>query len=401
MILFLNVFITDQGFRKYDRGLLPSSNRGDIFKYSLASLSAINWNHVIIYYDLDTNYRGRRQEIDRYIEALFPNPIIYKYRNDRQWQWQEATRKLQEINDDDLIWFSCDDDHIFIDYDLGLLEILVDKLRKLQQDHEYVSCYFSHWPEMLAYRKKGKLPRKIIEDSDLYFTMRWQNTDGVSIINSKLMEYWWFAHDYGDRTLRRTDDIEVATSPVTVTIIPYRELVRHFDGYSHVGFDINVCPPLFIPPGFFDNDIKIQYGGEQRKKGFILINPMNPNYSTKDEQGADLRCLREEIPLFWQDKIAVIENDGLHPGNARSGRNRALIKLACIDLTRGGWLPWRVAWKIRHASLTDSSGIRILFDALRCWGLRDYKRYLSHTLRENHPSFFRVIRAVYGLLRAS
>ena len=80
----------------------------------------------------------------------------------------------------------------------------------------------------------------------------------AKIINKGLLKYWWFENDYGDAILRRTDDpVNDVVSPEIKTIIPYREQVRHFDGYGHVGINPNECPPLFIPNGFFESKIKI------------------------------------------------------------------------------------------------------------------------------------------------
>lgn len=309
MILFLNVFITDQGFAKYDRGLLPSSNRVDIFKYSLASLSVIKWTKVIIYYDMDTNYQDRRDEVDSYIKSLFCDPIIYPFRNDRQTQWKVAMQELFDM-EDDLVWFCCNDDHIFIDYETDLLERIEAKLAHLAKSHKYVSCFFSHWPEALFY---GRTPPRytkvgVVEEHKDYFITIWQNCDSIQIVNKNLLHYWWFEQDYGDAWMPRTDSRNVAVvSPDTACIIPYRELVRHFDGYSHNKIDINTCPPLFIPDGFFENDVKILYCSDTKKEGYVHVNPLKKNYSTVDREGADLKCVLEDIPLFWRSRIVEME----------------------------------------------------------------------------------------------
>ena len=329
MILFLNVFITDQGFTKNDRGLLPSDNRVDIFKYSLASLSVIDWSRVVIYYDLDTNYQHRRREIDEYIRSLFREAIIYPFRNDRQSQWKVAMRALFDIKGDDLVWFCCNDDHIFIDYEKDLLERIEAKLLDLAAKHEYVSCYFTHWPECLYY---GRTPPRftkvgVLEDHRDYFITIYDNSDSAQIVNKKLLRYWWFEHDYGDVWMPRTDMCVV--SPEVFCVIPYRELVRHFDGYSHNNVDINVCPPLFIPDGFFNDEIKISYCSNDRKSGYVHVNPMKKNFSTVDKNGADMKCVVEDLPLFWRSRITCVETAGnINRRLLLKRRNVAVLKMA-------------------------------------------------------------------------
>ena len=76
MILFLNVFITDNRV-KYHRGHYGDSyDRITVFKYTLASYSVIEWSHVIIYYGLDVSYQSRREEIKSWINYLFKNHLI-------------------------------------------------------------------------------------------------------------------------------------------------------------------------------------------------------------------------------------------------------------------------------------------------------------------------------------
>lgn len=334
MILFLNTFITDQkliGYVGYNRGLLGSFSRADVFKYSLASLSVIDWSNVIIYYDLDTNYKHMRGEIDQYIRSLFRNPIIFPFRIERQPQWKVAMNELFSLADD-FVWFCCNHDHIFIDYELDLLKRIETKLIDLSKSYEYVSCYFSHWPEILYY---GKTPPRftrigaVEENRDCFVTV-WSNYDSVQIANKKLLRYWWFDHEYGDIWMPRTDSIAYnVISPETACVIPYRELVRHFDGYSHNNIDINICPPLFIPEGFFDNQIKILYCSDTRKKGYVHVNPLKDNYSTIDNEGADLKCMLEDLPLFWRPRISQIEVTKVVDRELLTiHRNDAILKIA-------------------------------------------------------------------------
>jgi hypothetical protein len=413
MILFLNVFVTEKRFVQFDSRYKKhfadhrfAPSRLSVFYYMLASLAVIPWKHVIIYYQLDEMFQDHIKETNKYIDELFENALIYNYRNDRQDKWQTATQKILDISGDDLVWFSCEDDHIFIDYELNLHKKIQKKLEKMKKKHEFVSCYYSHWPEMFALSHKSKAPvrwnREIIETNSLYNVIKWRNSDGVSIINKNLMKYWWFSHDYGNRILRRTDDHESGAieSPEIYTIIPNRELVRHFDGYSHVGIDKNLCPPLFIPEGFFENKIRIQYGCKEKKQCFTSVNPLLRGYTTMDKQGADLRCLIGKIPLFWKDRISKMENAKVLDQNLLiSGHNRALLQLACSGnaLQRGDMNPIRAIKIIKFTCIINYPHFNSIFlfrDALLTFGLNDYKNLLSSKV-PRMVKFLKTIRSFF------
>ena len=94
MILYVNVIITDHrnsGFH-YNRYGLPGANRYDIFKYSLASLSALNkhWSRVIVCCTLDRPYHSKWGEFEAYVRGLFKETKVdlYCQRNVRQKDWQ-------------------------------------------------------------------------------------------------------------------------------------------------------------------------------------------------------------------------------------------------------------------------------------------------------------------------
>lgn len=171
----------------------------------------------------------------------------------------------------------------------------------------------------------------VIEDRKDYFMTLWPYNASIQIVNKNLLGYWWFEHDYGDAWMPRTDTFgsTEAISPETACILPYRELVRHFDGYSHNGIDINACPPLFIPAGFFDGEIRILYCSDNSRKGYVSVNPLKKNYTTVDSEGADLKCVLEDLPLFWRSRIAQVET-ARHVDEKLllRRRNEAVLKMA-------------------------------------------------------------------------
>ena len=121
MILFLNVFITNerlvpQLYKSLDDQ--RKSSKLEVFKYTLASYAVIPWSKIIIYYELDQEYMQYREELRSFISDLFPkNLTVHEFRIDSYPEWQNALKELLPIPDK-WIWFSCNDDHVFIDSSL-------------------------------------------------------------------------------------------------------------------------------------------------------------------------------------------------------------------------------------------------------------------------------------------
>lgn len=321
MILFLNVFITNKALTFYDRGRLGTApDRLAVFKYSLASFSVISWSAVFIHCELDEPYAGRREELEKWVHTLFPQAHLFFERATKQAHWKRILQPVFDVPGDDLVWYFCNDDHIFIDYDLSMLEAIANKAKQLASRHKYVSAYVSHWPELLTFLNpnisnfyaEGSPPQasQILEATDQYFVNRWYNFDSVQIVNKNVLLHWWFEHEYGDTFLPRSDYPPYVKSPPDIyCVVPMRELVRHFDGYSHARIDINVCPPLSIPPGFFEKHMRLSFGAPQRVEGKLHINPLIRNYATVDRDGVDSRMTLDDLPLFWRNRIVEIQQE--------------------------------------------------------------------------------------------
>lgn len=329
VILLINVFIsnTPLGLTKYDRGLLKPDSRYDIFKYELASYSVINWDKVVLYVELDSEYSKLYCDLDKYIESLFSNVIIHHYRNSTLPQWRESINNdLSSISEDEFIWFSCNDDHIFIDYNLDLLNEIEQKMKELLKSYEYVSCGFTHFPEAVVSLMTIN-ENYVLERNENYSVFMSKNPGGsIQIINKGLLDYWIFRYNYIEKDIRRTDDI--VDNIDTINILPHREMVRHYDGYGHNAIDINSCPPLVIPKGFFENKVKIAYGFEDNIQGYVNINPTKDNFTAVDKNGTDYKLLITEIPLFWHKHIEDIKiSDNIDENVFLKKRNEWMLSM--------------------------------------------------------------------------
>ena len=340
MILFINCYITNKRSnpRAHARHYYPNNDRLDIFKYMLHSLSVIDrWSKVVIYCQLDTEYVSREKELINCINELFENVSFYPYRVMRQLDWKHA---LQEVLDypDNLVWFLSNDDHIFIDNSLDRVHEAIDLLNA---EEGRASLYFSHWPESMRY-----FAGRGAERCGSFVVTERSVTDGIQLVNKKLLYDWWFGSDYGNCEMRRSDDIMIITpghqacSPYNFKCFaPLKEMVAHFDTYGHVGISGSVCPPHMIPPGFFDGNIRIAYCPEKRLNGWVHLDPTAKNYYATDREGTDYRWTLDQIPLFWKDKI--LETHRLNcpsDDDLKEGYRESVLNMLKVKPRIGDWV---------------------------------------------------------------
>ena len=332
MILFINVFLdhnpsdllnSPQGI-PYNRFNLPHRTKGEVFLYTLHSYKTIEWSKVIIYCEMNELFPDKEKYYQE-IKNIFPNCELYKTRNAYQWQWQSAIDKLDDI-DDDLIWFAGNHDHTYIARDHKQLESLIDSLKNCEE--EYFGAVYSHHPEICArYMRYPVFEWK--HESKLVSSCYANFASAIMILNKNLFKYWWFKNDYGDNFLPRPDWANGANcqSLRHKIFFPVQELCRHFDGheFGSYSFDINDIPPLDIPEGFWDKNIKIDFLTEKRNGNNIWVNPLIPNYFVKDLDGVDYKCLIEDLPLFWKDRISEINQPMAVNNFIRKQRNLAIL----------------------------------------------------------------------------
>lgn len=316
MVLLCNTFITEtppsigKGF--VFRENLKKFSNFDIFKYSLASLaSAYDWKRVILYITLDEVYKSRKNELENFINLEFAGKdIVLRWnRNEYQNDWKETFKLIN----DELIWFYCNHDHIFMDSSQDYLNLLVFEMRK--ESNDLVSLAFSHWPENIRTAKQGGSSKPFDASSYIigenYLSFKNESFDSIQIITKKLYENWWFEGEFNKIKLPRPDYFgiglaEIKEVPKHKVIVPYKELCRHFDGYQHCQPPItnDQCPAIEIPPGFFTDNIKIKYGYSNSEEEWVVLNPML-DYKASYLNGVDYKWILKDIPLFWQKRISV------------------------------------------------------------------------------------------------
>ena len=333
MILLFNTKITSYGLSHYDRApWLPQSDRIDIFKYCLASYASMLplISKCEFYIEISPEFANRRDELEDYIRSLYPADKLNLnwYRHYYCHEWREWCNNTQ-LNEDDIIWFAGNDDHIFIDYDLSVVEA---GIKLLKEDADKLSqVYYSHWPEQmrLSYYQGGTLT------SDKKYIVRpWRTFDAITMMSAKRWHKYWFDQDWGETQVWRTDALwhigYELTGPVYT---PTREIVRHYDGYSHVGPALaNIVPPLFIPLNFFEKKMNIRVG-YTRDNLATNFNPTSEWLYNFNINGTDYRWLPDDIPLFWRDHIASIDVNYDNYETLIEARNMAYIASTRIPLS--------------------------------------------------------------------
>lgn len=299
-------------------------DRLDVFKYTLASYACIDRiTDVIIYCELGEGYKPREEELKNYINSIFNgrNINFYNYSLTHQSHWQKALLNSPVLTTDKPILFSCNDDHVFIDYDLDVLYEGADLIEKENKEYpeQINTIFYTHWPEVISITWELNTAEQV----GRYFKQNALSSLPAQMVNNKFFEHAFFDLDWGDTFCRRTDAFltnwypelglyafnSKKEHPPVKMFVPLRELVRHFDGYIHVGCKIDNCPRLEIPPGFFENNIKINYCGE-RKEGYYNINPFSAYYWREGIScGADDKRMIEDLPYFWKNKISLIEDN--------------------------------------------------------------------------------------------
>lgn len=143
-----------------------------------------------------------------------------------------------------------------------------------------------------------------------------------------------------DSRAHRFDEIsnEITNSPIghkynANCYFPIKEQVRHYDGYGHVGYFNNICPPLNIPAGFLESNIKIKYGYQKTFNGFLNVNPKAPFLFAHDKKGVDYRFYigpdndLSDVPMAIRSRISEIDYaPNINFEELKEYRNKYFIK---------------------------------------------------------------------------
>lgn len=311
LTVLFNVKITDirMGY-PYKRGpWMPNPERYDVFRYCLASTAVLEplVKKFIFCITLAPELAHKQAELAEYMASLFPADklVLIWQRCDLGSDWKKVCD--EHVDAGDLVWLACNDDHIFID---SSLDIVASAIEHLTADPDpNAIMYYSHWPEQM--RMSVALGGQLTDDGN-FVKYQWENFDGIMILKAgRLKKYW--ERDYGNAQMFKVDYLGAYHNykcPGAV-YAPTKEIVRHYEGYSHVNDQMeqtlaNTVPPLFIPAGFFEGVMNVRIGYHDRDDNCVNFNPGAEKLYNVASTGADYRWVEEDIPLFWKDKIKYI-----------------------------------------------------------------------------------------------
>ena len=292
----------------------------DVTLYTLVSYSYIKWSKVIIVYELEDP--SKKEYFESFVKKLFPRKklILHYGRSDTQEKYQKWARIMNSFKEN-WIFYAGNNDHPFIAPNTKTLSLCLKKAEELAKKHKFVSIFPTHFSEGLNFGKKGVAihdlkytSTKILSETRAlivyFFGEAFQQSQ--IILNKNLFNFIVDAN-LKKSIYKRIEDMVPEAEPVPQLVICPKEIIfEHFDGYSHTihsGFSIpsKIVPPLFIPPGFFEKKIKIRYGYEDYKEGWVNINPLKEQYIFESPSGTDLKISLDQIPLFWKKRIKIID----------------------------------------------------------------------------------------------
>lgn len=301
-------------------------NRMDITLYTLTSYASLNFDHVLIFYELDQEYENF--DFEGKVLQLFPRAQIFSKRSSTGSDFRTVKQALSGI-DVDLVFYSPNNDHPFIS-DKSIYSSYIEKLLKIDADFKslvYSHCHEINYASQLGYwSQRENFPNlRILAETSTDKTIFIENgySVGMQIASRNLFLRWCEeAIKLGDTPLKRLDDLAAHISlPAQTTLVPKTELCRHYDAYYHTvlhwpnlkynNLPAAVVPPLFIPKGFFCGKIKLKIGFSEYDPTAINVSSSASRYSFEVDDDftdcTDIKGSLADVPGFWMSRVEKIE----------------------------------------------------------------------------------------------
>lgn len=296
------------------------------------------------------------------LRGIFPKANVVEHRSDTAQKYHQALLGL-DLKDNPWVFFSPNNDHPLIGSVENLGEVIKDADEAAKRTGaDVVSIPYSHFSECMNFFKKshhewgaygGVFPKLLYEtDYSYVISLNKLLIDSLHIYRYEDLK-WIFGESKNTGRVIRPEDTEfyLTNKKSHVMVVPKFELCSHYDGYMHIADKV---PPLFIPDGFFDSNIRIRYGYEGTKLGYVSINPLATSFSYQSPRGSDLKILLEDIPTFWHDRIIEID---INPEFPQS------LSRSDIDYYKDLRNPWR-----------NSSAAKNIF--------RSYRTFIKYKIKQ-------------------
>jgi len=298
-----NIPVPGPGYQRYS---LRKETRFDIAKYCFASYMAFEplVSKYIFTLEMADEHAGREAEMEEYLRNLVPADklVIRWHRCNYKHQWLEI-KQIIDATGDKVIYPAGNEDHIFIDSNIDIIKEGIEILANEQDAMATImtSCY----PEFI---RVGYKLGAAISNSKNYIHFNAGCNDSIRIMKKELFDtYLDIIQDPNFFFFRTEQWNATGFFPMNKMYHSTKEQFRHFEGYSNTALDPNYCPPLEIPPRFFEKDVTIRYGFQDRDADCVNINPLAATlYAVDPINGADYRFTLDDIPAFWKPYIKQI-----------------------------------------------------------------------------------------------
>jgi len=328
MIVWFNCKITDVRPNPQPRYYLRNDKRMDIAKYSIASMVPLLplVSKFIFNLEFADGHAGQEKEMEDWLTSLFPQDKLsmYWFRCNNLTQWREKQREFDIIGDN-YIFFCGNEDHVFMDSNIDIFSQVEAALSK--DPSIYSTAITTHYPETIraSYVLQGQWDHPFVK-------FQTGNNDSNRIIKRAMFDWYLDQIKDDNQLIFRTEHWNNTVLPTNIAHTATKEQFRHFDGYNHVGIGADQCPPIEIPSGFFDNNIKIRYGYNDRKEGWVNINPASESLYAEDGKGADYRIVMDDLPMFWQSRISEFDVNPESDNQVLTAeRDKDLLKMTRIS----------------------------------------------------------------------
>jgi hypothetical protein len=340
MILYFDVYIIDSPLTndtiksiKYIRqgnSIYKMPSKLDITKYSLASYKIFPWSKVIIKFDVARE--EDREPFLKYAREIFPEAEIITHRSDNQKEYCKTINEICKL-EDEWIFFTPNNDHPMITNDVENIHKIIKKADEYKKKYKFVSIIYTMFPE---YSNINHTPYYndaiVIENTDDVLVSIKPDGFFISglILHKELLKYMFCKNNLSHIRLTRIEDlIDKICVKDQLVISPKKEICAHFDGHSNTyrtadQITEDQVPPLFIPPGFFENKIKIAYGYDKYREGWVNINSTKKYYSFRNKKNiTDLKIDIGDIPLFWKNRVIKLDiNPKANHKKLKEGRDK-------------------------------------------------------------------------------
>lgn len=320
MILFINTFLTESSFTNMSsvyRHNAKYSDKVEVFKYMLASLANYyDWTRVIINVKLDNCFADKKNDLHDFINEKFGKYDLHL--REKRNQWQHEWIEDYDLLNHDLILFSCNHDHVFIDPEPNYFKELA---KKFVNHNDLIGIQISHWQEALAAVFNSPYPVSDIKFNDDYVEYRVKNSHGIQLINKLTYEHWWVNNQLPENVpYPRPDGLganplhDLPWCAAQKFIVPYREFARHFDGYNHCmwyRYHNDLVPVVEVPDNFFEYDMKINYSSKYIKNKYN-INPLTDSLKIFNDNGYESNLPEQFFPHFWKEYVSEFNNEMIY-----------------------------------------------------------------------------------------